>query len=73
MGDEKKRVLVLELFAEDVQTGLDEALSEKRQEVVRFVESLWDKYRLTFNSLARSRSDVATKLDIALDQLGYMR
>jgi len=73
MGDDKKRSLVLELFAQDVQTGLDAALSEKRQELVRFVESLWDKYQVTFNSLTSSRSGVSAKLDIALDQLGYMR
>jgi hypothetical protein len=72
MGDDKKRGLVLELFAQDMQTGLHAALNEKRQELVRFVESLWDKYRVTFNSLTSSRSDVSAKLDIALDHLGYM-
>ena len=45
MSDDKKRALVLELFAQDVQAGLDAAVSEKRQELVRFVEGLWDKYR----------------------------
>ena len=31
MSDDKKRALVLELFAQDVQEGLDAAVSEKRQ------------------------------------------
>ena len=47
MNDDEKRALVLELFAQDVQAGLDAAVSEKRQELVRFVEGLWDKYRVT--------------------------
>jgi type I restriction enzyme M protein len=72
MGDAKKRALVLELFAQDVHIRLDAALSEKRQEVVRFLESFWDKYRVTLKSLTSSRSDVSAKLDIALHQLGYM-
>ena len=46
MGEDKKRALVLELFAQDVQAGLDAAVSEKRQDLVRFVEELWDKYRV---------------------------
>ncbi len=73
MGDDRKRVLVLELFAQDVQAGLDAAVSEKRQTLTRFLESLWDKYRVTFNSLTSSRSNVVAKLAIALDQLGYNR
>ena len=73
MGDDQKRVLVLELFAQDVQAGLDAAVSEKRQTLTRFLESLWDKYRVMFNSLTSSRSNVVAKLAIALDQLGYNR
>ena len=47
MNADQKRALVLELFAQDVQAGLDAAVAEKRQELVRFIEGLWDKYRVT--------------------------
>ena len=36
MSEDEKRALVLELFAQDVQAGLDAAVGEKRQELVRF-------------------------------------
>lgn len=71
MGDDKKRALVLELFAQDVQNGLDAAVSEKRQELVQFVERLWDKYRVTFARLRCSRDDVEQRLEGFLKGLGY--
>jgi type I restriction enzyme M protein len=71
MTDDQKRALVLELFAQDVQAGLDAAVSEKRQELVRFVEGLWDKYRVTLGSLHSGRSDVEERLERFLGQLGY--
>jgi hypothetical protein len=55
MSDDQKRALVLELFAQDVQTGLDAAVAEKRQELMRFVEGLWDKYRVTLTDLLTGR------------------
>ena len=50
MSEDEKRTLVLELFAQDVQAGLDAAVSEKRQGLVRFVEGMWDKYRIIARS-----------------------
>jgi type I restriction enzyme M protein len=73
MGDEKKRALVLDLLEQDVQVALDASVSERRQALTWLIESLWDKYRVTFNSLTSSRSGVMVKLDVALDQLGYTR
>jgi type I restriction enzyme M protein len=40
MREDEKRALVLELFAQDVQAGLDAAVSERQQELMRFVEGL---------------------------------
>jgi type I restriction enzyme M protein len=40
MGDGRKRVLVLELVAEDMQGGLDAAVGEKSQGLARFLEGL---------------------------------
>src|SRR5712692_116751 len=62
MNDDEKRALVLELFAQDVQAGLDAAVAEKRQELVRFVEGLWDKYCITLTDLRRERAEVETQL-----------
>jgi type I restriction enzyme M protein len=49
MDDGEKRALVLELFAQDVQFALAAAIAEKRQELVQFIEGLWNKYRVTLN------------------------
>ena len=46
MIDDQKRALVLELFAQDVQAGLDAAVSEKQQELVRFVRGCGTNIRL---------------------------
>jgi len=71
MGDDKKRALVLELLKQDVQTGLDAAVREKRQGLVRFVESLWDKYRESLRALDGSRNCIASGLTSVLKELGY--
>jgi type I restriction enzyme M protein len=63
--------LVLNLFAEVVQSGLDVAVSEKRQALVRFIETLWDKYRVTLTSLRTTRSEVEVKLTALLEGIAY--
>jgi type I restriction enzyme M protein len=72
LSEDEKRALVLELFAQDVQTGLDAALNEKRQELVRFAEGLWDKYRVTLTELRIKRNDVEQILGRFLEQLRYL-
>ena len=53
------------------QEGLDAAVSEKRQELVRFVEKWWDKYRVTLTALRGERAKVETRLENYLKQLAY--
>jgi type I restriction enzyme M protein len=71
MNDAQKRTMVLELFAEDVQAGLDAAVVEKRQELVRYIEGLWDKYRVTLTELRVTRSGVEGNLAQSFSKLGY--
>jgi type I restriction enzyme M protein len=72
MNDDQKRCLVLELFAQDVQARLDAAVAEKRQELVRFIEGLWDKYRVTMGSLNQQRDQLAEQLSQAFTKLNYV-
>lgn len=72
MNEDQKRSLVLELFAQDVQAGLDAAVAEKRQELVRFIEGLWDKYRVTMGSLTQHRDQLAEQLSQAFKKLNYV-
>jgi type I restriction enzyme M protein len=71
MDGEEKRALVLELLARDVQAGLNAAVGEKRQELVRFVEELWDKYRVPLIKLCSDRAQIEDRLYTVLRQLSY--
>ncbi len=71
MSDNQKRLLVLELFAQDVQIGLDVAVAELRQRLFRFLENLWDKYAVTAKAIQAKRDAEAAKLKTFLVELGY--
>jgi type I restriction enzyme M protein len=71
MSEDEKRALVLELFAQDVQVSLDATVSEKRQELVRFVENLWDKYRVTLSVLQGHRITLESRVNKLAGMLGY--
>lgn len=71
LGDSDKRALVLDLFVQDIQAGLDAALAEKRQHLVRFIEALWDKYRVTLVNLTGERDKLSGNLGTILNKLGY--
>ncbi len=73
MNDDQKRALVLELSAQDVQAGLAAAAAEKRQELDRFLEGLWDKYRVTLTDLRNQRVTLERCLDDFLRDLNYAR
>lgn len=72
LSADRKQTLVLELFAQDVQAGLDAALAEKRQALVRLIEGLWDKYRVTMADLKSSRAAVQQQLETALKDMKYV-
>jgi type I restriction enzyme M protein len=73
MNDDQKSALVLELFAQDVQAGLDAAVAEKRQELTRYIEGLWDKYRVTLADVRGARISVEAQLEQFLKALNYAR
>ena len=71
MNDDQKRALALELFAQDVQAGLDAAVAEKRQGLVRVIEGLWDKYRVTLGDLRFNRHTAEDAARTFMSSLGY--
>ena len=71
MSEEEKRELVLELFAQDVRSGLDVAVTEKRQVIVQFIENLWDKYRVTLTGLKVDRQNIESQLEQIMSKLAY--
>jgi type I restriction enzyme M protein len=71
MSDSETSDLVLELFEQDVQTGLSNALTDKRWEIIRGLENLWDKYSVTLHSLKDQRLNVESALANILTDLDY--
>lgn len=71
MADDRRQTLVLELFAEDIKDALDAAVAEKRQDLVRFLELLWDKYRVTLLDMGVERDAAKARLDALVKELGY--
>lgn len=68
---DRQQALVLELFTQDLQAGLDGAVKDKQPELVRFVEKLWDKYRVALTALKDARMDMEVKLSGILGGIGY--
>ena len=71
MSEGKKCALVLELFVHDVHAGLDAAVGEKRKDLVQFVATLWEKYRVTLSSLKDERAVLESRVDELVGMLGY--
>jgi type I restriction enzyme M protein len=71
MSEDEKCTLVLELFAQDVQAGLDAAVGEKRRELMWFIENLWGKYHVTLMELQADRTKVEKLVDQFLSRLSY--
>jgi type I restriction enzyme M protein len=72
MTNEEKGALVLELLALDVLGELDAALAEKYQELVRFIEGLWDKYRVILPVLRDERGTAESQLGLFLKTMRYV-
>ena len=71
MSEEEKQALVLELFAQDLQMGLDGAVRDRQQELVNFNEKLWDKYGISLMEVQSKREGIGTSLNQVLEALGY--
>jgi hypothetical protein len=72
MSEDERRTLMLELFVQDVQVGLDAAGSEKQRELIRFVEGLWDKYATALDYITEGRDHLGKRLAVALAAVGYV-
>jgi type I restriction enzyme M protein len=72
MSDDQKRIIVLDIFAQDMQARLDTAVAAKGQELTRFIEGVWDKYRVTLGDLRSARSCVEQRVSDYLKSLAYI-
>ena len=69
LSEPATQALVLRLLANDVRHALDAALTAKRQELVKILESLWDKYAVTLESLRGEREVLEKELETNIQQL----
>ena len=72
LSSQQERTLVLQLFEDDLQAGLDVAVDERRQTLRQLVEAQWSKYRITHSDLRNRRNNVEAALLHAVSQLGYI-
>jgi hypothetical protein len=54
-----------------VQSGLNAAVTEKQQILVRFIEGLWDKYHKALTELRYERTAIEVRIDKILAELNY--
>lgn len=71
LDEPARRDLVLALLERDVLAGLAAAANRELQAAVRFVENLWDKYRVTLADVRRERVACESRLERYLAGLGY--
>lgn len=72
MNEKDKRIVVLELFKDDVLTDLNTAIDERRHELTSCLENLWSKYANPLTHISASRDAVTKALGITLKKLGYV-
>lgn len=68
---DEKQALVMELFEKDLREGLDTAVTVKHRSLVRFIESLWNKYARPLTAMQASRDQLQKILAQSLKELGY--
>lgn len=71
LGEDDAEKLYLGLFAESLHGQIDRALMAQRQRVVSALENWWDKYRDTYEDIAKRKQAASTALEGYLKELGY--
>ncbi len=54
-----------------LEGGLDGTVRDRQQELVRFVEYLWDKYQVPLDSIQADRNLLVSKINNIVRWLGY--
>jgi type I restriction enzyme M protein len=72
LSAEQKQALTLELLKQEMDAQRQRYVVAHRQQVVRVVESWWDKYRVPLREIETERDAAAERLGGFLRQLGYV-
>lgn len=66
-----KELVVLQLQL-DSQTIANRYLSEKKQTIIKTVENLWDKYKVSLAEIESERDEATNEIKSYLSELGYL-
>jgi len=62
---------LLEKFYDIVEEQLNQHLNAEKKEIIKILENLWDKYKVSLATLKEERDEETKKLDEFLEKLGY--
>jgi len=71
LSEEEARRLILTKLHDLIHDELNRYLNAEKRELIQVVESLWDKYAVSFRELEKERSETLKALDGFLRGLGY--
>ncbi|MBN2566088.1 MAG: SAM-dependent DNA methyltransferase [Candidatus Eisenbacteria bacterium] len=72
MDRDDARGLVIDLLRADLDHSLRQAAARHRDALLSGVGVWWDKYRVPLTDIAREREEVQSRLDLYLENLGYL-
>jgi type I restriction enzyme M protein len=72
MPEMEKQAVVLELFAQDLRSGIESSVSDNRQKLSQFLEVVQSKYAITLNALQGANVIVNQALQDNIGVLGYV-
>ncbi len=68
-SDADKQTLILDLMAQDAESGLASALGARRLALVVYLQTVWDKYSVTLADVCRDRSEFEARVSNDLARL----
>ena len=66
-----KELVVLQLSL-DTQTIANRYLNEKKQTIIKTIENLWDKYKVSLSEIESERDKSTNEIKAYLNELGYL-
>jgi type I restriction enzyme M protein len=71
LTESEAKGLLLEKFYDIVEEQLNQHLNAEKKEIIKILENLWDKYKVSLAILKEERDEETKKLDEFLEKLGY--
>lgn len=66
------RELVINQLKLDAMSIANRYLSEKKQNIIKTLENLWDKYRVSLSEIESERDEATNEIKTYLSELGYL-